>query len=305
MPDRQMALKQPSSVAVTLRLNGFQMSMQTVANGNNFLLHLCRRVSSCRQFYDLNSIVLVVTLTKAVGYDGAASMKFKQLLRRMLRPPLHYPDVNLPYVVLGTSYGGWPILTTVTPDTPLIYSFGVGEDVSFDLAAIKTFQASIHAFDPTPRSLEWTKTQVFPEGFKFHPFGIAERDGEAEFHAPDSDSYVSFSVSPTNGKTGKRTVSAPVKRLATIVAELETGPPDILKMDIEGFEYSVLPDILQSNVRPGQLLVEFHHGMYGISNTQTKVAVDQLKAEGYALYYVSEGGREYGFVRRGIMGQHS
>ncbi|GIS18490.1 MAG: hypothetical protein CM15mP120_04060 [Pseudomonadota bacterium] len=35
---------------------------------------------------------------------------------------------------------------------------------------------------------------------------------------------------------------------------------DVLKMDIEGAEYAVLDDMLQSNILPDQLLVEFHHG---------------------------------------------
>ena len=35
---------------------------------------------------------------------------------------------------------------------------------------------------------------------------------------------------------------------------------DVLKMDIEGAEYAVLDDMLQSDILPDQLLVEFHHG---------------------------------------------
>jgi hypothetical protein len=68
-------------------------------------------------------------------------------------------------------------------------------------------------------------------------------------------------------------------------------------MDIEGFEYSVLDDILSTEIRPRQLLVEFHHTMYGINATETKRAVTKLEADGYKLFFVSSVGLEYGFVR--------
>lgn len=67
-------------------------------------------------------------------------------------------------------------------------------------------------------------------------------------------------------------------------------------MDIEGFEYSVIEDILKGSIRPKQLLVEFHHGMYGFSSSRTEEAVTQLSTCGYKLFYVSSSGHEYGFV---------
>ena len=39
-------------------------------------------------------------------------------------------------------------------------------------------------------------------------------------------------------------------------------------MDIEGSEYVVIDDILTHDVRPRQLLTEFHHGMYGIARRE-------------------------------------
>ena len=68
-------------------------------------------------------------------------------------------------------------------------------------------------------------------------------------------------------------------------------------MDIEGFEYSVIDDFDENPFRPQQLLVEFHHGMYGIGNDRTLAAVSKLKATGYRLFYVSGGGHEYGFAK--------
>jgi FkbM family methyltransferase len=220
--------------------------------------------------------------------------RLKSIVRRWLRPPLHKPEVDHPYQFLGTGYGGWPLLENITPAKPLIYSIGVGEDASFDLAAIANFQARVHAFDPTPRSLNWVKGQTFPTDYVFHAIGIADHDGDAVFHAPANAGHVSFSVAP--GTAGGQSVSAPVRRFATLVRDLGTGLPDVLKMDIEGFEYSVLPDILKSAALPVQLLIEYHQGMYGFSNADTVASVNMLREAGYVVFYVSPAGREYGFV---------
>lgn len=221
----------------------------------------------------------------------------KDVVRKIVRPPLHKPEVRLPYVFLGTEYGGWPLLKDETPPGALVYSFGIGEDVSFDLAAIEKFGCRINAFDPTPKSTAWLASQKLPSEFVFHPIGIANRDGEAEFFAPATEGYVSFSVSPDPSVLTASSIKAKVMRLASIVSLLDSIEPNILKMDIEGFEYDVIADMLAGTIRPQQLLVEFHHDMYGIPAARTTEVVYRLRQSGYKLYYVSSIGREYGFAR--------
>lgn len=225
----------------------------------------------------------------------------KKIARRILRPPLHKPEIELAYEVLGTDYGGWPLLTAETPDCPLIYSFGVGEDVSFDIAAIERTEATVHAFDPTPRSLRWIAEQSLPPSFHFHPIGLGPEDGEAEFFAPEVDAYVSFSAQPAPKSDRGLAVRAPIQRLTTIIESLATGMPDIVKMDIEGFEYDVLDDLTAGSLRPAQLLVEFHHRMYGIPNARTIEQIERLRRVGYRIFYVSESGHEYGLVHQAAL----
>lgn len=198
------------------------------------------------------------------------------------------------YDVLGTSYGGWPLLAD-TPRNPLIYSVGVGEDISFDLAAIAKYDAIVHAFDPTPRSQRWIEQQTLSPNFHFHGVGLAAVDGTARFYAPERSEHVSYSSQPAKGSLPDEMVDAPVLTLTSLIARVATPVPDVLKMDIEGFEYDVIESILLSDVRPAQLLVEFHHRMYGIPTEKTQNTVSALEHAGYRLFYVSEGGHEYGF----------
>lgn len=224
--------------------------------------------------------------------------KLKAVARRILRPPLHAPDHRASYMVLGTEYGGWPLLTDETPQGALVFSFGIGEDISFDLAAIERFGCIVHGFDPTPRCQAWIRQQSLPTAFHFHLMGIGGTQGEIEFFAPANDGHVSYSAKPDSKSDLSRKITAPVKRFEQLVDDIAAGMPDVLKMDIEGFEYDVIDDILAGPMRPHQLLLEFHHRMYGIENETTNRAVEKLRSAGYRLFYVSESGHEYGFVFR-------
>jgi FkbM family methyltransferase len=222
----------------------------------------------------------------------------KSVARKVIRPVLHTPELKAPFDLLGTDYGGWPLLRELTPTGALIYSFGVGEDISFDLTAIEKYSASVHAFDPTPRCLQWIESQTLPESFHFHAMGVSDTDGDIDFFAPELAEHVSFSASPAKKSDPALAVRAPVRRLTTIITELDTRTPDVLKMDVEGFEYGVLDDMLNGPIRPAQLLIEFHQYMYGIPADRTRRAVANLQQAGYQIFYVSKGGHEYAFVDR-------
>lgn len=93
-------------------------------------------------------------------------------------------------------------------------------------------------------------------------------------------------------------VEIPVKKLSTIMAELNHQRIDILKMDIEGPEYDVIEDLLQSNLEVRQLLVEFHHRFSSTGKQKSKDIIEILIDHGYRIFFISEKGREYSFVKQ-------
>ena len=70
-----------------------------------------------------------------------------------LRLP-HRIQVNCSRDFLGSEYGGYCMCPENIDRDCVVYSFGIGEDISFDLALIQRFGLSVYAFDPTPRSIE-------------------------------------------------------------------------------------------------------------------------------------------------------
>lgn len=198
--------------------------------------------------------------------------------------------------LMGNAHCAWPLLRDATRHGSLMYSFGIGEDISFDLAAIARYSCLVHGFDPTPRSIAWLSGQDTPPGFHFHPVGIGDRDDQVTFFPPANSEFVSYSAEKAGGPDDAAAVKADVRRLQSLVAMLATPTPDILKMDIEGYEYRVIDDIIAGPIRPAQLLVEFHHGNYNIAADQTRLAVAKLQANNYKIFYVSADGRDYGFA---------
>ena len=72
-------------------------------------------------------------------------------------------ELNL--ITLGNKNASFTIASAVLKNKSYqtIYSFGVGEDVSFDLCLLdyidkyKLGSGKVYAFDPTPKSINWAK----------------------------------------------------------------------------------------------------------------------------------------------------
>lgn len=221
----------------------------------------------------------------------------KAIIRRMIWPPVHSAELVVPFQIYGTEYGGWPLVEDMVGGNSVILSVGLGEDVSFDLQVIERFGCTVHGCDPTPKSLAWLRNQNLPEHFHVHALGLGDSDGPATFIPPANDQHVSFSAMRGKGQSGTA-IEIDVFTLPSLLKRIGVDRIDVLKMDIEGFEYGVIDQMIGTCIRPEQLLVEFHHRMYGYRPDDTRRAVDQLRAAGYRIFYVSPGGHEYGLVHR-------
>ncbi|MDR0569419.1 MAG: FkbM family methyltransferase [Spirochaetaceae bacterium] len=227
--------------------------------------------------------------------------KIKKIIKRYYRTK-KYSAFRCPYQWLGTEYGGFDVcldlLDSKKERNIIVYSAGVGCDISFDEELMRRYKnIEIYAFDPTPLSINWIKKQRLPSEYRFIPLGIGSQKGKETMYLPKSYG-VSFTVYDWD-----------ISNQATIEVEMETingfmktnGHTfvDILKLDIEGSEFSVLKTMDFTEVSFGQILIEFHDRFIKNGKDALTAIIARLQENGYYCFAVSSF-NEYGFVNKAL-----
>ncbi len=209
------------------------------------------------------------------------------------------PTAQCDYEWYGNPHAGFYVCPQLLDENSIVYSFGIGEDVSFDLEIIAKHKCQVYGFDPTPKSINWVGQQELPGNFHFYKYGIHSESGFVDFFLPKNKAYVSGSLMIQNNVDTGRKVSVEMKSIGDIVRELGHDHIDVLKMDIEGSEYDVIDSILKANLSITQLLIEFHDRFFEDGRERTRRAIGQLKACGFEVFAVSDSFEEVSLVYRG------
>ncbi len=207
-------------------------------------------------------------------------------------------EVEASTFAAGARSGVWVVCDAALTESDTVYSFGVGNNIAWELALIERFGVTVHAFDPTPEAVRFVESQQLPEKFIFHSIGLSAADGTARFRAPRKAGKVNFQPERPGLSAGDdgSWIDCEVRRLATLMNELGHNHLGILKVDIEGGEYAVMGDLI--DCAPDQLLLEFHHNMEGIPFERTREALSKAAAAGYRIFDISRRGLEFSLLRR-------
>ncbi len=212
-------------------------------------------------------------------------------------------QVNCTHAWYGNQYGGFYAHPEVLNAASVVYSFGIGEDISFDRAIIERHGCQVFGFDPTPKSIDWVGRQQLPEGFHFYPYGIGVTTGFVQFNLPKNKEHVSGSMVQHRYLDEQNSISVPMKSFADILSELGHQRIDVLKMDIEGAEYGVLQSVLDTPVEIRQILIEVHERFFDDGRAKTRQLLQALAAKGFEVFAVSDSLEEISLIHRSISGQ--
>lgn len=158
------------------------------------------------------------------------------------------------WVRIGSVENGW----YAPPDMPVgarCYCIGVGQDASYDWALAER-GAEVHAFDPTPHAIAYMQDHN-RDRVTFHPWGMMDKDRTIRLYFPFDERHGSYFAEDLHG-TGKYH-EVPCYRFETIMGRLGHSSDSLylVKMDIEGSWYQVLPDMVRSGILPQVLQVEY------------------------------------------------
>ncbi len=208
------------------------------------------------------------------------------------------PTLALDHRWYGSAYGGFYVAPSLVPAGALVYSIGIGKDITFDRAMLRRHDCRIEAFDPTPKAIHYLEDKMPSAAFRFHAYGItAGASGRATFYLPADRNATSGSLLATEVMDPARAIEVEMRTFGDIAASLGHAHVDVLKIDIEGAEYEVVEDILRSGVGIGQLLLEFHDRMFDTASFRSRETVAVLRAHGYEVFAASATYEEISFAR--------
>jgi FkbM family methyltransferase len=222
---------------------------------------------------------------------------------------------------LGTGYGGWIIPADAGLDAgSTCYLVGAGEDISFDCALVREFGCRVRVIDPTPRAVQhfnqlteavragrkfainksatdfYDLTEAQLRQMSFLPVGLSDQDVELKFYMPKNPEHVS--CSSVNLQKTEEYFIAQCHRMATIMAMQGDSRVDLLKIDIEGAEYSVINNLVETKLLPRLLLVEFDEAHSPLDADAGKRIGDSMRrVMGAGMRCVAVEGSNATFVR--------
>lgn len=188
----------------------------------------------------------------------------------------------------------WVVMPKLITPNGIVLSGGVGQDIGFEKDLVTRFSCQVHLFDPSPTGI---RTMSLPQnsipGITFRTVGLAGSPGQVEFSAPRDDNEGSFTVSR---KDLRPKFSFRCESVVSYIRENRLGVCQLLKLDIEGFEYGVIDDVLAAGMVVPQICVEFHHFLPGIPLRRTVLQFAKLYRAGYRI--ASKTRCDYLFVHR-------
>jgi hypothetical protein len=189
------------------------------------------------------------------------SDSFRALRQRLQRVPRHDVQIALPKLAVA----GAVVSPVLLHEKSVVYSISPEPVSAFDRALIEHFGCTVHTL-------------------KYTPGAARSRDDTQPLHITPQASRPSEPAAPA---------LLVLARMQRSMLQLDQRHVDLLRLDLEGAEYSAIDALAESALRPCQLVVEFHHHMPHCSFTQTERALGQLNELGYRIFDCHASGQEY------------
>jgi FkbM family methyltransferase len=196
-----------------------------------------------------------------------------------------------------TRYGNYWARDDLLDEGSIVYSFGVGTDLRFDLALIEAVGCKVYCFDPSPRSIDYMQQHRDRPNLHFIPEGIWVEEGQFKYFYDDDNRDQAANASLENIYHQKRFFWGECKNLGAFMHQLGHSRVDLMKIDIEGAALAVLEDLLGTSIRPTQIVVELERPSpwkeLGPWFKRVRRLIEGFRAEGYRVVRLPRGSYPY------------
>lgn len=203
---------------------------------------------------------------------------------------------RVPTVLLGSA-DQWAVPAGSLSADSFIVSAGVGHSITFEQDIIARFGARIVLLDPSPTGVTTIERLADRRNIEFLPLGLAAVSGELQFGLPDRAEEGSFRKG-----SAEDGVSFGCTSLSDIMRKHGRTRIDLLKIDVEGFEYEIIQSIFDDRLSVEQICVEIHHNReISIDQTIADAArlILRLARAGYRVVYNKN--MDFTFVKTGLL----
>ncbi len=178
---------------------------------------------------------------------------------------------------LGSVYGGWVLPDGLIEPDWICYSVGAGGDISFDLELLERYHAIVRSFDAVEGYVQRAVEDAAGRPrFSAHHAAIATADGPIRMQVTHDSR--SSSVSAAGLYDSRTFVEVPGRTLQSLMTELGDERIDLLKLDVEGCEYELVPTIDLRSLGVKVFAVQLHRTA---SVDHARRLVARLRNEGY------------------------
>ncbi len=203
-------------------------------------------------------------------------------------------DKSVPLTKCGKA-ASYQVFEPLLKKGAVAYCFGIGFDYSFERELVEKYEMNVYAFDPSPQVIDKMEQETL-EGLYYYPYGISEKDELKVFFKPRySDNYSEYFSYWTNENDK---IEMKVYRLESLMKMFGHKHIDLLKIDVEGTEFGVLPDIL-NHLDIDQVCVETHARIFSNSVEMMRNTRELFQKNGY--YLVSNGIQEQTYVKAALL----
>ena len=209
---------------------------------------------------------------------------------------------------MGTVYGGWAVPKNIDLNAnSVVYSGGVGEDMSFDILLSSKYNCHVVLIDPTQKAIAhfdqvkqyYQTRQPFTSKIQkdyyqtieratpnfdkmvYNPLGLWNVQDTLKFYKNKKPNHVSQSF--IENMFGNEFEMVEVNSIANIMKSYGHTQIDLLKIDIEGAEIQVLNGMLDDKIFPRYLCVEFDLKLKNKDKGETSAVIDRLIKNGYYI----------------------
>lgn len=182
-------------------------------------------------------------------------IKKRRLLRNFTRKELDVlDDINI------INVGNYLLNKNLINNNSIIYSFGIGQSISFEESISNQFNCKVFCYDPTSLAVNYMDNKKYNKGLiHYKDFGIWNEDKKIKFFHQSKDDHKNTGGSITNLFENESFDLLQCYKLKTIMEQNNHKTVDILKLDIEGAGFEVLEDIINDKIYPKQIVVEFEY----------------------------------------------